>query len=258
MKLGVSYNLFDGIELLPFSLGNIRSCAQYISVVYQDVSNFGNISTIRILPVLEDLKSKGLIDAIIKYEPILKATGHINEIAKRNIGLESCKINGMTHFMTVDCDEFYKEEELEYVKNMIDEDGYDSTACQMQTYYKTPEYRITPPETYYVPLISKIDERVFKLGVNWPMSADPTRKLDPKKIMFFMRNKIEMHHYSYVRSDIRAKLNNSSANKNWKDRIEKMALYHDNWIPGTKALFAGTEERYYDVEKVENIFNINI
>ena len=41
MKLGVSYNLFDGEELLEGSIKQIRSEVDYISVVYQEVSNFG-------------------------------------------------------------------------------------------------------------------------------------------------------------------------------------------------------------------------
>lgn len=256
MKLGVSYNLFDGEELLEFSITNIRPCVQYISVVYQDISNLGNHSNSQIIMFLESLKLKGLIDDIIKYEPNLSLKGHGNEVIKRNIGLESCQRNGCTHFMSMDCDEFYGAKELEHIKSLLS--GYDSSACQMQTYYKTSEWAIHPPETYYVPLIYKIDERRFNLNVRWPITADPTRRLDPKNMKVFTRNEIEMHHMSYVRKNIRAKLNNSSANGNWKNRIESLAAYHDNWTPLQKAQFAGSEERFYDVKQVPNYFGINI
>ena len=258
MKLGIAYNLFDGEELLEFSAKSIRNCADYILVIYQDISNYGNHSTTNVLAYLEDLKTKGLIDDILKYEPDLMFKGHGNELAKRNLGLVKCKENGCTHFMTMDVDEFYKEEELKFVKEIVESDNYDSSACQMQTYYKTAEWSITPPETYYVPLIYKIDNRRFSLSNKWPISADPTRRLEPKKLMIFMREKIEMHHMSYVRKDIRAKLNNSSANGNWKNRIEELALYHDNWTSSKMARFAGSEERLYDIKQVPNIFGINI
>jgi len=258
MKLGIAYNIFDGVELLEFSAKSVRSSADYILAVYQDVSNYGNPSTIDLLKLLNDLKDKGLIDDIIQYHPIMGLKGHGNEIAKRNLGLETCKMSGCSHFMTMDIDEFYKEEELKYVKALMVSDNYDSAACQMQTYYKTAEWAINPPETYYVPLIYKIDERRFNMNVRWPITADPTRRLEPKNMMVFMRNKIEMHHMSYVRKDIRAKLNNSSANVNWKNRIESLASYHDNWSPTQKAQFAGSEERFYDVVQVPNIFGINI
>ena len=45
MKLGVSYNLFDGEELLENSIKCIRDSVDHISVVYQSTSNFGEKST---------------------------------------------------------------------------------------------------------------------------------------------------------------------------------------------------------------------
>lgn len=258
MKLGIAYNLFDGSELLEFSAKSVRNCADYIVVVYQDVSNFGNGSNVNVLNLLSGLKTLGLIDDFVLYNPNLGLRGHGNEIAKRNLGLELCLAQGCTHFMTMDVDECYKETELKSAKEIVESDGYDSSACQMQTYYKTAEYAINPPETYYVPLIYKLDERRFNQNVRWPISADPTRRLEQKTMMAFMRNKIEMHHYSYVRKDIRAKLNNSSANVNWQNKIERLALHHDNWDPTQKAQFAGMEERFYDTVKVSNHFGINI
>jgi len=41
MKLGISYNVFDGEELLESSIRQIRNQVDYVSVVYQKVSNFG-------------------------------------------------------------------------------------------------------------------------------------------------------------------------------------------------------------------------
>ena len=260
MILGISYNIFDGEELLKFSVKTMRPCVNYISVVYQDLSNLGNPISESIFPLLSELKRDGLIDEIIKYVPNLALKGHGNEVAKRNIGLESCINAGCSHFMTMDCDEFYKNDEFEHAKNVIISEGYETTACQMKTYYKTPEYIITPPETYYVPFISKLDSRRFGMGISWPspISADPTRRLKSDKLFAFSREKLEMHHMSYVRTNIRAKLNNSSASVNWKSRIEEMAKYHDDWVPGKKALLAGSVERFYDTQKILNHFEINI
>lgn len=256
MILGVSFNIFDGMELLPYALKNIRPCVQHVSVVYQNTSNLGNISDFNALEALTTLKEKGLIDEIYLYVPNINLRGHGNELNKRNIGLSIAKRNGCTHFMSMDCDEFYKESELEFAKSVIEDDDYDTSACQMRTFYKSPTYSITPAESYFVPLISKIDERDFYLGVKWPIVADPTRKLEPKKLLSFTREKIEMYHYSYVRKNIRVKLNNSSANTNWKNKIEYLADYYDNWKFPEKALLAGTENRFYDVIECENIFDI--
>jgi len=42
MKLGCAYNIFDGEEMLIHSLNNLRPMVDYICVVYQTTSNFGN------------------------------------------------------------------------------------------------------------------------------------------------------------------------------------------------------------------------
>ena len=62
MKLGVSYNIFDGEELLEGSIKQIRQHVDHISVVYQVVSNFGNPCNPELVPLLERLKSEGLVD----------------------------------------------------------------------------------------------------------------------------------------------------------------------------------------------------
>lgn len=74
IRWGVSYSVFDGIELLRASLVNIRPHADYINVVYQDVSWFGEASAEPLLPILEKLQKEGLIDTILFYEPDFKLT----------------------------------------------------------------------------------------------------------------------------------------------------------------------------------------
>ncbi len=70
-KLGVSYNLFDGEDLLEGSIKSIRNHVDYINVVYQNVSNFGNKSETNLEELLKDLKTKGLIDDFVEYKPTL-------------------------------------------------------------------------------------------------------------------------------------------------------------------------------------------
>ena len=85
MRLGVSYNIFDGEELLEGSIKQIRSEVDYISVVYQTISNFGNKCNEELIPLLNRLKSEGLVDELYEYKPKIENGGHYNEIVKRNI-----------------------------------------------------------------------------------------------------------------------------------------------------------------------------
>ena len=122
MKLGVSYNLFDGEELLESSIKSIRTNVDFISVVYQTVSNFGNPCNEELEPLLESLHKEGLIDELFEYRPNINKGGHYNEIRKRNIGLTLSEGDGCTHHMAMDSDEFYTDEQFKHMKNVI-EDG---------------------------------------------------------------------------------------------------------------------------------------
>ncbi len=257
-KLGAVWNVFDGIELLEYSLKSIRNCVDYTIVIYQDVSNYGNKSTVNTLELLNRLKESKLIDEIILYHPDLKLNGHGNELAKRNLGLNRCRQLNCKYYISLDTDELYTEDEFnkafEYIKNT----NCDASACKMLTFYKTPEFVVDPPEEYVVPFIYKITDKNFKLGTIWPVAADCTRKLEYINLKLFERSEIQMRHYSYVRNDIRAKLKNSSASGNFSSRIEEIARYHDTWTEKKKCLLAGKEQRFYDVKKVEDVFKITI
>lgn len=61
--------VFDCEELLESSIRSIRNSAAYVVVVYQTVSNFGNPANPFLLKLLNDLKSRGLVDELVQYMP---------------------------------------------------------------------------------------------------------------------------------------------------------------------------------------------
>lgn len=255
MKLGVSYNLFDGEELLEGSIKSIRDNVDYISVVYQTISNFGKSCNEGLIPLLNKLKEKGLIDDLLEYKPS-NMGGHMNEITKRNIGLFLSKNNGCTHHMAMDSDEFYVDNQFKYMKKTIEEGDYDSSACQMTTYYKDSIYRLEPKEEYYVSLIYKIKNNTeYVFAQQFPVLVDPTRRMKSEKCKAFTRDEIEMHHMSYVRDNLKTKLSNSSANVNFKD-VDKIVDYFNKWEYPQKALMGGSPDKYYNIIKEERIFDI--
>lgn len=255
MKLGVSYNIFDGEELLEGSIKQIRSEVDYISVVYQITSNFGQKCTDNLLSTIDTLKSKGLIDDVHEYIPQLNTHPHQNEFLKRNIGLELSKNHGCTHHMSMDCDEYYLLDQFKFLKKEIEENGYDSSYCQMKTYYKTWEYQIFPPEDYFVSLIYKITpNEYFAYGKNCPVTTDPTRQMSSGKYRIFKRDEIEMHHGSYIRDDIRIKFENSSASGNFRNDIERLVNEYNSWEYPKPAFLAGLPSMFHAIKKVENLF----
>lgn len=254
IKLGVAYNCFDdSIDLLEGSIKTIRSVADYITVIYQNVSNLNNPSEMDIESYLKELLDKKLIDSYHEYMPKLNLpTPHLNEINKRNIGLYDCEGVGCTHFMCMDCDEYYYVEDIKKAfKDFIDGD-YDSSACQLQTYWKTGEYVLDPPEDYYVSLFYKIREGInLTMNANFPVLVDPTRKMDAGKCRIFDRSELEMHHVSYVRKNMSRKLRNSSSISVFKDKIDRLIDDFNNWEYGDWAHMPGGTK--HKVRKVKNI-----
>ena len=136
-KLGIAYNVFDGEELLPYSLQCVRDTAHYIVVVYQTTSNFGNKND-KLLPLLKELLEMQMIDELVEYTPelnlvdekgnYLKRIGSINEQIKRNIGLEKCIENECGVFSSMDTDEMYVFEDYNKALKEFVESDYDSSS----------------------------------------------------------------------------------------------------------------------------------
>lgn len=257
IKLGVSYNLFDGEELLPASIQALRSEVDYINVIYQDVSNYGNKTQTDLTEFLKDLKQQGLIDEYIKYEPNLKKKGSFNERKKRNLGLKYAAKYKCTHFISMDTDEFYQAEQLKKAKEYLATKGknIECSIVSIYTYVQKPIYRIAEPVDGYVSFIVKIKRglRFGKRNPFYPAVTDPTRIVGcAKRFRIFPRETIVMHHMAYVRKDLHKKYQNSSFNDSpitsYSNRLERISAI-ENFKPGD--LFEGQK-----VYTVDNIFQI--
>jgi hypothetical protein len=267
MKLGVAYNVFDAEELLEHSINSIRECVDFIVVVAQETSNYGNVN-LNLRKTLSELKDRGLIDSIYWYKPtliydkkgnILSENGYENEQVKRQIGLDLCKYNQCRIFSSMDCDELYDKKQYEIAKDDFISGDYDSSFCQMRTFYKSAEYQIIPLESYYVPLFYKIDKNTkftFAFIPPYPVEIDPTRRITAGHSLIYTRNEIEMYHYSYVRKSIITKIENSSA-RNEQKNSDLIINHFNNFTKITDGgLLLGNT--LVDLIKVENIFNIKL
>jgi len=286
MKLGISYNVFDGEELLEYSLMSVRDIADHISVVYQTTSNYGEENP-NLLNILTNLQRKGLIDKLFEYTPKTyskevsdkhtigniqrvicadnngKATwrnGTLNELEKRDIGLKIAKANDCDVYMSMDADEIYETKQLQHALDTFDIGGYDSSFCQMQTFYKFPTHQIDPPETYYVSLFYKIkkDSKIDFIANNqFPVSCDPTRRMKSGYAKIFTREEIQMYHYAYVRRNFESKVRNSSAQADKKTQ-EKIINHFKKFTKEDELAQMIGQYEGSKVIKVENKFKIII
>jgi hypothetical protein len=277
MKLGVSYNVFDGEELLECSIRSVRENVDYVSVVYQTVSNYGLACTDDLVDTLIRLRTNGLIDELHEYTPQIlsrdKNNASYNEVEKRDTGLSISRRNNCTHHMSMDCDEFYVPEQFIYMKKVIAENGYESAACPYQNYYKDSIYVLNDSNTdEYVSTIYKIndDTKYVYRSKESPVRIDPTRKTNNKKYKIFNRSEIQMHHMTLVRRDLRRKFMNSSYRKHGfggKDsiiarihrkhgfgKIDAIIDYYNNWKYPEPAMSA--QGTLVNVIKVDRLFEL--
>ena len=193
-KLGIAYNIFDGEEILPFSISAIRKEADYIAVVYQKISNAGEKAAPDLEDKLNELKRLKLADELYLYEPDLTKDLHFNEKKKRDIGLHLVKKAGCSYFLSMDCDEFYESEEFARAKKFIADNEIKSSAVSILEYLKKPEYLILNGYTFnhgygnryafYVPFIMDITnedlngKKTLHGESFFPVLTDPTRTLN--------------------------------------------------------------------------------
>ncbi len=227
MKLAVIYNVFDGEELLQKSIEQIRPYAALVIAVSQQRSNYGEYYEDGHRECIR-LKELGLIDEVLLYEPNLKIKkkerGLRNEISKRQLGLEIAKTQKATHFLLMDCDEFYDPEGFAKAVQYAGDDSRDGTVVLMKTYFKYPQWQIEGLDDYYVPFVHRLDSDTVCGISGYPHTVDPSRSTSHvQKIDSLPADCIVMHHYSWIRRDINRKTRNSSA-KVYLDKHQKRML----------------------------------
>lgn len=222
MKLAAIYNCWDGIELLKGSMDCMKYQVDEFILVWQDVSNFGEFYN-----PIPDMDLSGFKNVtLIKYDPIVGA-GMYNEKQKRNIGLDAARAKGCTHFLHVDCDEYYENfgEAVEIYINS----GKPGSVCSLYTYFKLPTLRFETKDGYFVPFIHELKPDTQAGTRHYPFYVDPTRRINETEVVELP---VTMHHFSWIRKDIERKCRNSSAKENIE--VGTMLLdYHSSEVgPG--------------------------
>lgn len=235
----------DTYELLPHCVNSARKWADCVIVVWSTTSNYKEVD-LRIPDLPGDVH-------VFNWEPRYH-NSRDNETAKRNFGLDQAAILQCTHFVTMDADEFYDPDQVNAARAMFNND-INGIVVSCQTYFAKPWLTIGL-DTTLVPFIHRITpglrhEFNRKYPCAWErgqIRIDPTRSLNINSGVIFIP-KIVMHHFSYVRKDLRLKIRNSSARIN----IEKSSAIEDykNAQVGSYCGLYGKNLSY-----VDNIFEI--
>ncbi len=256
MRLCAIYNVWDDMEMLYYSLDNISKMVDGVIVVYSRNSNFGEVG--KAPNVLQDHRTIAL-----NCEPIAGSQPADNERMKRQAGLKNAEDMGYTHFIMMDADEFYDPTEFLNEKKRIEENDLLGLVCRVKCYFRSPTLTIGY-DTTLVPFIHKITPGLrFEFNKNYPFAwttlngvafterkqirIDPTRSMNINKGVEW--SDITMFHYSWVRSDVKKKIRNSTARSN----IERSTIVKDylNASPGYFCEFYGKK-----LEETPNVFGL--
>lgn len=244
MKLAAIYNVWDGEELLLKSMGQVKNHVDLFIIVWQDISNWGQYHN-PISNIDFSLFSNVLL---IKYahDP---GTLPVNaEKEKRNLGIQIALEHNCTHFLHMDCDEFYQD--FESAKRQYIRSGKQGSVCRILTYFKSPILRLRGYDNYFVPFIHKLKINTLAGYYSYPYYCDPTRRINTNNVCLINE---PMHHFSWVRRNIERKANNSTARNN----IKKSNLLNDYYSPETKEGSKLVDYQNQELIKVDDIFNLS-
>lgn len=220
MKLIAIFNVWDAWELLEGSIRQIREHVDCVIAISQRTSNQGEYDESG-RNCCFTLERMGLIDGVFhfnKSHEMYKNISAMNaETRKRQTGISYAQLNNFTHFIHLDCDEYYDSKEFAQAKKYIDYESIDGSYCSIQTYYKNPEWAFNNLDSYFVPFIHRVKPNTTT-GIHnpYPVLADPTRRIGPcQNVLPINPGMCKMHHFSYIRTDIEKKLRNSTARNNF-------------------------------------------
>lgn len=254
MKLAALYSVFNGLELLDGSIEQINSEVDTIVIGWQRVSHHGKLST-EVEPFVKKLKRKYSKVILFEFKP-RGGDAKGEERRKYNQMIKVAQSDGCTHFFFSATDHFYEVEQFKSAK--IKAKQYDVTASKMYTYFKNPEWRLDPIESYYMPFICKLkvnNTYCKDTQGKWNVHVDPALCIHPNDSFYeFSEEELMMHHYSFVRKDITDKLKNAAARVNFNDKLEDVIKDYESYN-GSGVV------PYYDkhtIKVVDNLFNINL
>jgi hypothetical protein len=250
MKLAACYTVFNGVELLEHAINSIKDHVDEIIIGYQTVSNYGNECK-DILDFMDRFPDYNYFN----YEPDLKVDAKTNEKRKHQGLIERARGLKCSHFFLSATDHFYKEDEILYAINVVLTTGVKTTYSKMITYFKEPTLRLEPLETYYMPFICSTSVNIGSLS---PVLVDPACSFKPFSPYYvFKEYEVLMHHFSWIRKDIRNKLENAAAKVNWLDKIEDFIERYNNFKLGDKFPYY-PKHRIVETEDIFNLRNIEL
>lgn len=226
---------FEGSENLINVLTELRELVDLVVVAYQDFSYDGDPISDYDMRAISYISESGLSDVTLKITTDISKPHREQETDKRNQIMEYAEKHGCSHVLIIDADEFYTKGSFLRALEEIDENDYEQTYCQYVNYYHDYMHYMVYPfkDGMHVPFVTKSCYRFSFECSDFERPSDPTRRyMRPKDkdgnylvdYYVFPWNVIKMHHFSWIRRDIRNKLRSWSSKKCFNDIFVKTEL----------------------------------
>jgi len=249
--VGLCIVAFEGTEHLANIITELKDCLDYVSIGLQRLSYLGEPIAEKDLAEILRLKEEGLVDEIVDINLDTTKEPRVQETDKRNILIDDAAAHGCSHAIVIDSDEFYSKMSFLRCLKEIDEHDYEMTYCQYVNYYHDYMHFMLYPfsDGMYVPFVTKVKYKFDFKCIDFPLPSDPTRRYvrpfdgyyEDRKVKLedgtevqakkytvdyhiFAWKEVKMHHLSWLRADIRKKVNAWSSKtcfKNYNDLIDK-------------------------------------
>ncbi len=261
-KLALCIIAFEGTEHLYNIISELRQSVDYVSIGLQRLSYHGDkIDEIDLQEIYRLKDEDKLVDNIVEVELDTSKKPREQETDKRNLLIQDAEDHGCSHAIVIDSDEYYTRKSFEDACKQIDEHDYEITYCQYINYYHDYMHFLVYPfkEGMYVPFVTKTKYRHSFECTDFNKPSDPTRRFvrpfkGTKQVMgsdhqlhtiklytvdyhIFNWNEVKMHHLSWLRADIRKKLNMWSSKTcfdNYDDLIDKAVNSFNNFDINSK------------------------
>ncbi len=200
MRLGCSFGIFSGLDLLKPSLLNIRSFADHIVVVWSPVSSTGEPAPSYMKSLLASLIGECLIDEIVEFVP--KRTDRPIEMQdncrmKREIGRIRCQLAGCTHHLVRDCDEFH--DPVLFQGQIATFQQMDVCLTPIVEYVQKPTTQIKRISGLYAPCVHRIDSQLRRYNP-FGLTVDMGRTVYPVgTFKVLTESELALHHFTSVR-----------------------------------------------------------
>ena len=256
-KLGLLIIAFEGTEHLYNIISELRDSVDYVSIGLQRLSYHGDkISEIDLQEIFRLRDEDHLVDNIVEVKLDTTKPAREQETDKRNMLIQDAQDNGCTHAIVIDSDEYYTKKAFESACKIIDDNNYPITYCQYINYYHDYKHFLVYPfkDGMYVPFVTRVEYRHSFECTDFLLPSDPTRrfvrpysgvenvvgrdgqihKIKQYTVDYhvFKWNEVKMHHLSWLRADIRKKLEMWSSKKcfdNYDDLIDRAVNSFNNF-----------------------------